>query len=82
MKQALSIGLAAGLGSAYAAYLSSDEGKKWIDENTTVGVIIGVGLVLAVLRFGLDGESWRTVRGAFVAAGAPMIVRKILKVLG
>ena len=30
------------LGTAYAVWLSTEDGKAWIDENTTTGVVIGV----------------------------------------
>ena len=44
---------AALLGTAYAAWLSIEDGKEWIDGNTTLGVVLGVGGVLAALRLTL-----------------------------
>jgi hypothetical protein len=71
--------LALTFGSIYAVLLSSDEGKAWIDENTTVGVVLGVGGVLMALRLGLDGRSWKTVAATFGAAGAPLVVRGVMR---
>ncbi len=70
------------LGSAYAAWLSTDEGKAWIDENTTVGVVLGVGGVLGLLRFVLSGDEWWRVVGMFVAAGAPLVARGVMRKVG
>ena len=70
---------AALLGTAYTAWLATEEGQAWIDENTTVGVVLGVAGVLAILRFALPRNIWRHVVGAFVAAGAPLVARGLVK---
>jgi hypothetical protein len=72
---------AALLGSAYAAWLATEDGKAWIDENTTLGVVLGVAGVLATLRLTLPSIAWRHVVGAFAAAGAPLVVRGALRKL-
>jgi hypothetical protein len=46
------------LGAAYAAWLSTEDGKAWIDENTTLGVVLGVSGVLAMLRLALPATAW------------------------
>jgi hypothetical protein len=67
------------LGTAYAAWLSTEDGKEWIDENTTLGVVLGVSGILATLRLTLTSAAWGRVVGAFVAAGAPLVVRGLLR---
>lgn len=71
--------LTAALSSAYALFLSTERGKEWVDRNTTLAVVLGVGGVLLSLRVTLDGSTWRRVLGAFAAAGAPLIVRGIAR---
>jgi hypothetical protein len=66
---------AALLGTAYAVWLSTEDGKARIDENTTVGVVLGVAGMLGALRLTLPSIAWRHAVGAFVAAGAPLVVR-------
>lgn len=82
MKRVVVTIIAAAFGAAYASLLEREGGKEWIDENTTLGVVLGVGTVLGLLRLSLDRESWRAVRGAFMAAGAPMVVRGLRRKLG
>ncbi len=79
MKRFLSTTLAAVFGLSYARFLATDEGRRWIDDNTTLGVVLGVGTVIGLARVGMDERSWHTLRNAFLAAGAPMVVRKFLK---
>lgn len=79
MKRLLSTSLAAVFGLSYARFLATDEGRQWIDDNTTLGVVLGVGTVIGLARVGMDAHNWRTLRNAFVTAGAPMVVRKFLK---
>jgi hypothetical protein len=69
------------LGAAYAAWLSTEDGQEWIDENTTLGVMLGVGGVLAMLRLALPATACGRVVRAFVAAGAPLVVRGLLRKL-
>jgi hypothetical protein len=73
---------AALLGSAYAVWLLAEDGKAWIDENTTTGVVLGVAGVQAALRRTLPSIAWRHVVGAFMAAGAPLVVRGVVRKLG
>lgn len=70
------------LSSIYAAWLSTPEGKRWVDENTTTAVVLGVGGVLALLRGVVDRETWFRVFGLFAAAGAPLVVRGVLRKVG
>jgi hypothetical protein len=42
--------LAGLFGNSYALLLSTERDKEWIDEYTTVGVILGVSGVLVALR--------------------------------
>ncbi|MFL5803061.1 MAG: hypothetical protein ACJ8CR_15155 [Roseiflexaceae bacterium] len=67
--------------TAYAVWLSTEDGKAWIDENTTTGVVLGVAGVLAALRLTLPSIAWRHVVGAFVAAGAALVVRGVVRKL-
>jgi drug/metabolite transporter (DMT)-like permease len=69
----------AALSSLYAAWLSTREGKEWVDRNTTLAVVLGVGGVLVALRGVLDRHAWLQVFGLFAAAGAPLIVRGALR---
>lgn len=71
--------LAAFLSSLYAAFLSTEEGKEWVDRNTTIAVVLGVGGVLVALRGILDEGAWRRTAALFVASGAPLVVRGILR---
>lgn len=71
--------IAALFGTVYAIVLSSDEGKEWIDEYTTVGVVLGVAGVLLALRAGQPRDEWRMTAGAFAAAGAPLVVRGLVR---
>src|SRR5262245_19164065 len=73
---------AALFGTAYAAWLATEDGKAWIDENTTLGVVVGGSGVLATLRLTLPGIAWRHVVGAFLAAGVPLVVRGLARKLG
>ena len=41
----------------------------WIDEYTTVGVVLGVSGVLEALRSALSRGEWQRTAGAFAAAG-------------
>lgn len=66
-------------GTIAAILLSSDEGKEFIDEYTTVGVVIGVGAVLLALRLTQSRDEWRTTVSAFAAAGAPLVVRGVVR---
>ena len=68
-----------GAASAYAAlYIATPEGKKWVDENTTIAVILGSSLILAGLGLVLDSGNWLKVALAFGVVGAPMVARKII----
>lgn len=71
--------LAAIASTLYAAWLSTERGKAWVDENTTLAVVLGVGGVLAALRGVLDRGAWARVVGMFVVAGAPLVVRGVWK---
>lgn len=71
--------IAAFFGTVYAVFLSSDDGKEWIDANTTVGVVLGVAGMIVALRFTQSRDEWRKTTGAFAAAGAPLVVRGILR---
>lgn len=62
-------------GTLYALLLGTERGKAWIDEYTTVGVVLGVSGVLVALRTSQSREEWQRTAGAFVAAGLPMVVR-------
>jgi hypothetical protein len=81
MKRVLLYALALMFGSIYAVALSSDDGKEWIDDNTTLGVVLGVGGVLVALRFGLERRDWNTVVTTFVAAGGPLVARGVMRKL-
>lgn len=61
----------------FAALLSTERGKAWVDRNTTAAVILGVGGVLVALRGVIDRASWLRVAGMFGLAGAPLIVRGV-----
>lgn len=74
--------IAALFGTVYALLLGTERGKEWIDEYTTVGVVLGVGGVLLALRAGQPRSEWQRTAGAFVAAGAPMVVRGLMRKLG
>ena len=74
--------LALSFGTAYATWLSTEEGKAWIDENTTLGVVVGVGTVLGLTRFAVDGTSCGKLVGTFGAAEAPLVVCGVLRTLG
>ncbi|KPV53918.1 hypothetical protein SE17_06840 [Kouleothrix aurantiaca] len=63
----------------YKTANTRDLRRGWIDDNTTLGVVLGVGTVIGLARVGMDERSWHTVRNAFVAAGVPMVVRKFIK---
>ncbi len=68
-----------GAASAYAAlYLATPDGKKWVDENTTIAVIFGSTLILSGLGLILDFSQWVKVALAFGVVGAPMVARKII----
>jgi hypothetical protein len=73
--------LTAILSTLYAAWLSTEEGKAWVDRNTTLAVTLGVGGVLVALRGVVDRDAWLRVFGLFVAAGAPMVVRGVWRKL-
>lgn len=68
-------------GTTYALLLGTERGKEWIDEYTTAGVVLGVAGVLLALRTGQSRDDWQKTAGAFAAAGAPMIVRGIVRKL-
>ncbi len=71
--------LALGAASAtYATLLNTEPGKKFADEYTWASVVVGTGLVLALLRFILPREQWEKVFLAFVVAGSPMIARSLI----
>lgn len=72
-------GLLALASSAYAAALSTDEGKRFATERTAETVVIGVALVLVALRFVLPVVAFRAVVVAFLVAGSPMIARSLMK---
>lgn len=81
--QQLKLFTIAGLfGTLYALLLGTERGKEWIDEYTTVGVVLGVSGVLVALRTSQSREEWQRTAGAFVAAGLPMVVRGVIKKLG
>jgi hypothetical protein len=65
--------------TAYAAALSTDKGRAFADTRTAETVVLGVGLVLAALRFLLSGPAFGRVVAAFVIAGSPMVARSLLK---
>jgi len=65
--------------SAFAFFISREEGQKFVDENTTESVVIGSGIILIGLGLVLRPKAWGKVVAAFVLAGAPMVVRKLLK---
>lgn len=69
--------LAALASTLYAVFLSTERGKAWVDENTTLAVVLGVGGVLGLLRAVLDKGAWLRVAGMFCAAGAPLVVRGV-----
>lgn len=71
--------LAALLSTLYAVFLSTERGKAWVDRNTTLAVVLGVGGVLGLLRGVLDREAWARVAGMFCAAGAPLVVRGVVR---
>jgi hypothetical protein len=68
-----------GAASAYAALLSTRPGRKFADERSAESVILGVGLVLAALRFLLSASAFGRVVAAFAVAGSPMVARSLLK---
>lgn len=72
-------GLLALISSAYAAILSTDEGRRFTEQHTAETVVIGVGLVLAALRWLLPVSVVRVVVVAFGIAGIPMILRSLAK---
>jgi len=61
----------------FAWLISQPDGAEWIDENTTVGVVIGSSVILAGLAVILPRRQWRKVALAFGVVGAPMVARKI-----
>jgi hypothetical protein len=65
--------------TAYAALLSTDQGRKFADTHTAESVVLGVALVLAALRLLLPGQAWGRVVVSFIVAGTPMISRSLLK---
>jgi hypothetical protein len=68
-----------GAASAYALALSTRPGRKFSDAHTAETVVLGVGLVLAALRFLLSASAFRRVVAAFVVAGLPLVARSLLK---
>jgi hypothetical protein len=65
--------------TAYAALLSTARGRAFADERSAESVILGVGLVLAALRFLLSASAFGRVVAAFAVAGSPMVARSLLK---
>ena len=80
MKDLKLYALASLFGALYAL-LGTERGKEWIDEYTTVGVVLGVSGVLVALRTTQSREEWQHTAGAFVAAGLPMVVRGVIRKL-
>jgi hypothetical protein len=66
-------------GTLYALLLDTERGKEWIDEYTTVGVVLGVLGVLVALRTAQLDEEWQRTAGAFAAAGLPMVVCGVIR---
>lgn len=64
---------------AYAFILNTTGGKRFADQYTWASVVVGTSLVLGALWFILPPDNWQKVVLAFVVAGAPMIVRSLVK---
>lgn len=79
MKQLVSYLIIGAASSAFAFFLSQNDGKKWVDENTALAVIIGSSIIVVGLAPALPPHQWRKVALAFGVAGAPMVARKILQ---
>jgi hypothetical protein len=71
--------LAGLFGTLYGLVLGTERGKEWIDQYTTVCVVLGVSGVLVALRLAQSREEWQHTAGAFAAAGLPRVVRGVLR---
>ena len=69
------LGIAA---TAYAAFLNTSSGKRFVERYTWASVVIGTVLVLVSLRPTLDPDAWNKVATAFAVAGVPMIGRSLI----
>jgi hypothetical protein len=77
LMKAMKLYTLAGLfGTLYALVLGTERSKEWIDEYTTVCVVLGVSGVLVAIRLARSREEWRRTAGAFVEAGAFLLKPK------
>lgn len=72
---------AALFGTVYALWLSTEDGKAWADENTTLSAVVGIGGVLAALRLDVSPDAWQRVAYTFLASGVPLMVRGVVRKL-